>query len=168
MCIVIDANVFSCVFDKGNMDHDKFAPVFDWIYSGKGMIVYGGTKYLKEIPEKYRSVLLQFNKARKAKYIPSKEVDIEADRASKVIKHRDFDDQHLVGLLKVSGCKLICSLDARAYPYLQHPRFFGSARNRPKIYSSKRNVSLLNDGNIADVCKPCEVMSRRQREGINY
>lgn len=164
MCIVIDVNVMPSVFDKQNVYHEDFLPVLNWIYKGKGVVIYGGSKYLKEIPGKYLPILLQLNKARKAKYIPSAKVDSATQKVSQLISHKDFDDQHIVGLLKASGCKLICSLDARAYPYFRHNLFFTPARNKPKIYSSNRNAQLLSDANIADICKPCEVTTKNQKK----
>lgn len=80
-----------------------------------------------------------------------------------MIVHPDFDDPHLVGLLRVSGCKLICSLDSRAFPYFRHSLFFNPASNRPRIYSTLSNSSLLCDRQIADVCKPCAPTTKKQK-----
>lgn len=167
MCIVIDINVLPSVFKKDSENHQDFQPVFNWIYQGKGKVVYGGSKYLEELSEKYRKMLLQLNKAGKAIFISNSLVDKEAESASKLIIHDDFDDAHIVGLLKASGCKLICSLDARAYPFFQHSLFFSPARKRPKIYFSLINANLLNDTNIARICKPCVSTTKLQRKILN-
>lgn len=163
MCIIIDTNTLSCVFDSTNKDHDNFKPVLDWIYNGKGIIIFGGTKYLDEIKVNYLNLFLQFKKARKAIFVDNIQVDRETDSCSAAIVHKDFDDQHLVGLLKVSGCKLICSGDARAFRYFTHNTFFSPSSKKPKIYSSRVNLDLLVDTNIADVCKPCQHTTNAQR-----
>jgi hypothetical protein len=49
MCIIIDTNRFSSIFEEENSDHDEFKPILDWIIFGKGKIVYGGTKYKQEL-----------------------------------------------------------------------------------------------------------------------
>ena len=163
MCIVIDINTLASVFDKKSANHEEFKDVFDWIVDGKGMIVYGGTKYIEELSKtKYLSLFVQFKNANKAIQVKGN-VDIETALVSELIQHPDFDDQHLVALLKVSGCKLICSQDARAYPYFQHNLFFNPASKRPKIYSSSRNKDLLTDRNIADVCKPVKPTTNEQK-----
>lgn len=155
MCIIIDTNTLATVFDNTSNNHSEFKPVFDWIYSGNGKVVYGGTKYTDEIKKKYLSLFVELGRKRKAVYIDNETVDDKENEVSTQLISPDFDDQHLVGLLIVSGTKLICSLDSRAYPFFKHPTFFRPARNRPKIYNQLRNKDLLIDRNIASICKPC-------------
>jgi hypothetical protein len=170
MCIIIDANTLGSVFNSSSANHDEFKPVFDWIWEGKGKIVYGGTKYKEEVSNsKYLGLITEFRRQGKAVLIDDQSVDQEAERVSKLIVHRDFDDQHLVGLLLVSGCILICSLDKRAYPFFTHTMFFNNPKGRPKIYSGRRNNKLLNDKYITSVCKPCSKTTKEQKDriGIN-
>ena len=152
MCIVVDANVIGSVMDKKAVNHLSFKPVLDWVINGKGKFVIGGTKYLKEC-RKYLPIFTELARVKKTVTIDNNAVDTKAEWASKQIVDPDFDDQHLIGLLLESGCKLICSLDARAYPFFRHPIFFAGVQ-RPKIYSRQGNNDLLTDANIADVCKP--------------
>lgn len=163
MCIIIDTNCLTSVFDVDSQNHQDFAPILDWIHNGRGKIVYGGTKYSGEL-KKYLGIILQIRKAGKAVYIPDELVDQEEINVSSMIQHNDFDDQHLVALLRVSKCKLICSLDSRAYPYFRHTTFFNPAANKPKIYRSLGNSGLLCPNNIAEVCKPCENTTNAQRK----
>lgn len=163
MCIIIDTNSLSCVFDKESDNHNDFEPVLNWIYNGKGKVIYGGSKYLDEIKKKYLALFVQMRKAGKAIYINCDKVNEEEEVVNKMIKHPDYDDPHLVALLRISGCKLICSQDKRAYPYFRHSLFFSPSSKKPKIYSSKRNARLLTDTNIADVCLPCKVSSNIQK-----
>lgn len=166
MCIIVDTNVLPSVFKQSSSNHSQFKPVRDWIIDGKGKIVFGGTKYINEIKGTYLAFFLQLKKAGKAVSIPSDLVDAEQLVVGSMIVHPDFDDQHLVGLLRVSGCKLICSLDSRAFPYFRHTLFFSPASNRPRIYSTLTNSSLLCDRHIADVCKPCAPTTKQQKSII--
>lgn len=163
MCIVIDTNVLPSVFKVDSTNHAQFKPVKDWIIKGKGKVVFGGSKYLAEIKEKYLVLFSELKKAGKAIYIPNDIVDKQEEIVNAMIVHPDFDDPHLVALLRVSKCKLICSLDKRAFPYFRHSQFFRLAADRPRIYSSITNASLLCDRHIADICKPCIQLTKQQR-----
>lgn len=163
MCIIIDTNVLTNVFKESSVDHAQFKPVRDWIINGKGKVVFGGTKYIEEINGKYLALFSLLRKAGKAVFINNALVDAEHSRVEAMITHPDFDDPHLVGLLRVSGCKLICSLDSRAFPYFRHSLFFTPAANKPKIYSTLVNATLLSDKYIGDVCKPCSTTTKKQK-----
>lgn len=163
MCIVIDTNCLNRVFDTENPEHDEYKPIYDWIYSGKGKILYGGSKYLKEL-NKYLKLFKEFKTIGKAIYVDCNLVDKETRKVSSLVQHNDFDDQHLVGLLKVSKCKLICSMDSRAYQFFQSSTFFSPASSRPKIYKSSRQANLLCDSNISDICKPCRAIKNKEKK----
>ena len=163
MCIIIDINCLPSVFKKRTLDHDQFKPVRDWIFSGRGKLVYGGSKYYKELATasfEYIKLFTLLRSKNLAISVPNQEVDFMTDKATKQITHPDFDDQHLVGLLLASKCKLICSKDERAYPYFKHPDFFAPASNRPKIYTSKRTEFLLSERHIAKICQPCGKLTK--------
>jgi hypothetical protein len=163
MCIIIDTNVLACVLKKDSADHHDFKPVREWIFEGKGRIVFGGTKYLEEIKDNYLKLFLELKKAGKAVMVDKTLVDNEEKVVEKMIINNDFDDPHLVSLLRISKCKLICSRDKRAFPYFRHTTFFSPAANRPRIYSSKSNENLLCDRHIADICKPCTQTTNLQK-----
>ncbi|SDE55532.1 hypothetical protein SAMN05216464_107149 [Mucilaginibacter pineti] len=165
MCIVIDTNVLGPVFNKKDAYHLNFEPVLDWIFNGQGKIVYGGSKYLSEIT-KYGKLFGLLNSINKAVYIENGIVDDLTQKASEKIVHKDFDDQHLIGLLLASGCKLICTNDERAFPFIQHRLFFKSSKE-PKIYHTKRNSKLLNPKYIAECCGHCRPSSNDQKDYIN-
>ena len=163
MCIIIDTNTFINVFDRTSAEHNEFSPVLNWICNGEGKVVYGGTKYFKELRKLpyILNIYSELNRRNKGVPVSNDEVDKKTKIASEMIKHRDFDDQHLVGLLLESKCKLICSLDKRAHPYFIHKSFFPS--KPPKIYSGKAHKKLLNRKNIAAICKPCTIMTTKQK-----
>ncbi|MBK0378566.1 hypothetical protein [Mucilaginibacter segetis] len=152
MCIIIDTNTLAVVFDTGTINHRQFQPVNEWVLNGTGKIVFGGTKYIGEL-KKYLKIFIELKKANRAVHVDDQLVDAEELLVSAQLQHADFDDQHLVALLRVSGCQLICSLDARAYPYFKHELFFKPAANRPRIYSGLRNRGLLTTRHIAAICQ---------------
>jgi hypothetical protein len=169
MCLIIDINVLGAVFDSKNSKHNHFEPVKTWILDGRGKVVYGGSRYIKELAKtpRYLRLLLQLRKAEKACYVENDKVDEAEKKICHEIRDEDFDDQHIVALLVVSKCKLICSLDERAYQYFTHPELFKPASNRPRIYKQRANKSLLCQENIADICLPCEPTTNLQRKQIN-
>lgn len=151
MCIVVDTNCLGRVLNRKSAEHDEFKPVLDWILDGKGTFVIGGSTYLGEAIG-YLKIFAELAKVNKIVDINKQQVDDQEAWAAAQIQHPDFDDPHLVALLRVSGCKLICSLDARAYPYLKHELFFSPAARRPRIYNQRGNADLLSDANIAECC----------------
>ncbi|MET6996395.1 PIN domain-containing protein [Chitinophaga defluvii] len=166
MCIVVDTNTLASVFSRNSDNHEEFEPVFTWLMEGRGKVVYGGSKYVKELKENYLRLFVTLRSIHKAVYISNAKVDALEANVSQQIEHPDFDDQHLVGLLIASGCKLVCSLDKRAYPYFKHSLFFSNTSSRPKIYRSRNNKALLSDANIAEICKPCISTTNAQREKL--
>lgn len=163
---MIDTNVLGKVFKESATNHAQFKPVKDWIIQGKGKVVYGGTRYISEIKGAYLDLFVQLKKAGKAVSISSNLVDTEEQIVANMISHADFDDQHLVGLLRASGCRLICSLDSRAFPYFTNNLFFTPASSKPRIYCKLKNSVLLCDKNIADLCKPCSPTTNHQKRII--
>lgn len=155
MCIIIDTNTFASVFDSNSEEHVEFSPVLNWIRNGKGKIVFGGTTYRNELrrAKKYLRIINELKKARKIVEVCNDEVDREQRRIESLITHRDFDDPHLVAIVSVSKCKLICSSDKRAYPFIKNGSLYPSVGMRPRIYSRSNNSNLLCDHYIADCCR---------------
>lgn len=163
MCIIIDTNTLPAVFDDNCSDHLTFKPVLDWICDGPGKVVFGGTQYSTELKKRYLGLFTALKAANKAVYIDDDLVDQATTSAKEKIQHKDFDDQHLVGLLLVSKCRLICSLDKRAYPFFQHRTFF-SAKEEPKIYRSLSGAKLLCPKYFSPICLPCKKSTKVQVE----
>ena len=166
MCIVIDTNTLTCVFVRSSAKHNEFKPVLDWIEFGRGQIVFGGTKYLQEIKGRYHGLFVELRRAKKAITVSSDRVDLETDKVGLLVQDSNFNDQHMVALLIVSGCKLICSDDKEAYPFFTHKKFFNRSRDKPKIYRGASNEKLLIDKNIAAICRPASVSTKAQRNWI--
>lgn len=155
MCIVIDTNNISRVFNTSNIEHKNYEPVLNWILKGKGKIIIGGTSFNNEIKKNYRFLVFLQELSKHNKVVSFKE--IEVDKLESEIKELippslDFDDPHIVALLKISKCRLICSEDKRAFEYFKSRKIFQG--HTPKIYSGLKNQDLLKDSNIANCCKP--------------
>jgi len=157
MCIIIDTNTFSSVFDKDSLQHKEFSPVLSWLIEGEGKIVFGGTKYIGELKlaKKYLRFIGQLNRARKVVQLENKPIDEYQSVLEAIEKHKDFDDPHLVAISYISKCRLICSLDKRAFPFLSRKDFYPNNSPRPSIYCSKKNSNLLCRRYFADICNPC-------------
>jgi hypothetical protein len=165
MCIVIDTNTLASVFVRSSAKHNEFKPVLDWIEFGRGQIVFGGTRYLQEI-KGYHKLFTELRRANKAIPVSNDRVDLETDRVGLLVQDPNFNDQHVVALLIVSGCKLICSDDKKAYPFYTHAKFFDRSRNKPRIYRGSSNQKLLTEKNIAAICRPTIVSTKAQRNWI--
>lgn len=155
MCIVIDTNAIASVFNRDSCHHTEYIPVLEWILKGNGKVVFGGTKYKSEIPPKYFSILNELKRAAKAVEVNTQQVDENQQIVEAIISHRDFDDAHLVAIIIVSRCKLICSEDARADIFIKDRRLYPKRFPKPKIYRNLKHVKLLCDQNIVDICKSC-------------
>jgi predicted nucleic acid-binding protein len=157
VCIIVDTNTWSSVFDATSEGHAAFRPVREWIMDGDGFVVYGGTTYLKELRASPRILALftELSRARKASVRNKSEVDAHEKAAKKLEPSTKFDDPHLVAIVRESGCRLICSGDKRAHPYLKRKDLYPSGRKPPKIFTGhKRNDALLCKANIVDSIRP--------------
>lgn len=145
MCIVVDINTLAPVFNETCDRHREFVHVKNWIESGKGILVYGGTKFKEELHATYRYLRLirQMKDSGKAIAIQDNEVDAAEKKIKEQTKNTDCDDQHIIALLRVSRCPLLCSEDARSYKYIQNRTFYPKGSPKVRIYSSSKNQTLL-------------------------
>jgi predicted nucleic acid-binding protein len=161
MCIIIDTNVFADVFSKESANHSDFEPVLNWIRKGHGKIVYGGTKYKNELNQskKYVTIFRLFSDARRVVPISNNLVDEKENELRLKIPEKDlitkFNDPHIVAIVIVSKCKIVCTLDIGLSELLKISNY-PEGVDIPLIYSNKSNRDILNHNNIAECCKPCE------------
>lgn len=169
MPIIVDANCLSSVFDKTCNDHSEFEPVFDWIINGKGKMIYGGAKYLKELSHCKRILpLINHLKNHKNKVIvlDSKRVDDLQKDIEALVDDPDFDDPHLIAMIAVSGCRLLCSKDERSERFILDKTLYPNGSKPPKYYKSKKNANLLSDSYIPSKYKPSQLLNKDEREVI--
>ena len=151
MCLVIDTCCLARVFDPKNAEHDDFIPVLEWISTGKGKMIYGGTKYKTELQsaKKYLRFLTELEKKRRLVVLKDMEIDPIAESLKLEVPDTRFDDEHIVAIVIVSKCRIVCTTDKRAIPYIKRKGFYSKHGVRPpKIYSRKRHRNLCCDANI--------------------
>lgn len=169
MAIIVDANCISRVFDKTDKEHEEFEPVHKWIISGKGVLIYGGTKYLKEL-SKFKRVLSLINKLKNYKnkvvVLDNDLVDTEEKRIENAVNDKEFDDPHIAAIVSVSKCRLICSLDARSETFILRSDIYPNGVKPPKFYKGKRHTHLLCDSNIPEKYKPLQKLNKKEKTSI--
>lgn len=170
MCIIIDTDTVSSLFDPANKQHSEFEPVLNWILHGKGKLVYGGSTYsqqtFKRMP-RFNRLFVELRRRGKAIVVDGEEVDREEQRIKSLVVSSDFDDAHLIAILDVSGCLLLCSNDQRADRFIKKKMLYRRRTNLPHIYRKSRyHKKLLADSNIAACCKPDNVVDREARDAI--
>lgn len=164
MCVIVDTNAFAAVFNANANNHDEFAPVLDWIISGKGKLVIGGTKYMSELArtKKYLSFVQILNtKARKVIRLNDSDVDAWQNIIEDKIKNPDFDDPHLPAIVIVSKCRVICSVDIRSVRFVTDSNIYPKGIVVPKYYTSKKNANLLTDEYVHKCYRPLTKLSKQ-------
>jgi predicted nucleic acid-binding protein len=147
MLILIDTCCFHCVFDTGCTSHTDFAPVLAHVLTGKSRLVSGGTKYKLELSkqEKYLRVMTELARSGRVVVFRDNDVDRTALELKGKVPDADFDDEHLVALVIVSKCRLVCTNDKRADEYLKDRgrRMYPKGLKKPAIYRYQAHRSLL-------------------------
>lgn len=156
MCVIIDSCCVPSVFNDKDPDYHQFKPVFDWIMYGKGFLVYGGTKYIKELEKlsSYHRFILNLSKDPSiVKRFSDEEIDACECNISSIIPDKEFDDKHIAAMASVSKCRVICTKDARSAKYLKDKRIYPKRQKTPKLYTSIQNQDLLTSANIPSCYK---------------
>lgn len=122
MCLILDANRFSAALSTP--PKADYRPIIDWLTApnSTGMVVYGGTKFLREIAwsEPARRWFLQLQRAGRAKLIDRAVVDAE----EQAVRARGLcisDDEHLIALARKSGARVFCSEDKDLWKDVRNP-----------------------------------------------
>ena len=155
MCIVADPPTFVPIFKSSDPDHVEFAPVRAWVLDGPGKFVLGGTKYKAELQavSSILPFLAELEKRGKIVRTSDQKVEMEEAMVKKIEPTKDFDDPHLVALVRLTGCRLICIRDTRAHRFLTAEVFYRSTKDRPRLYTRLKNQSLLCSNNVAPCCR---------------
>ncbi len=155
MCIVIDINALPCVFSEDSECHDEFEPVERWILKGKGKIIIGGKKYMDELRKMpdYLSFLKELEKIGKVVPLEDDEVDSYEEKIKLIVNDSRFDDPHILAIIAISKCKVLCSNDKKSFDYIQKQEFYPKGVKKPRIYSKRNCEDLLVDENIVAICR---------------
>ena len=121
----------------------------EWIIEGKGKFVRGGSKQAEELQRatRYLRIIQDLERAGKVIIESDRVVDEKQAEMIRLIPDADFDDAHIMALLIVSECKILCSLDSRSFKYLKRKQYYRN-RQRPSIYTRKSHRSLLCEKNV--------------------
>ena len=154
MCLVIDTCCLGMVFDPNNTNHRKFRPINDWITKGKGQVIYGGGKYKQELrrAKRYFSLLVELRRKGSVIELSDEEVDNVQEEVRGKETDPDFDDPHIIAIVIVSKCQVVCTTDTKLHPFLKKRSLYPKGSSRPKIYSGLHQKTLISDNNIVGVC----------------
>jgi hypothetical protein len=155
MCIVVDPPLFVPMFKASDPEHAMYQPVRDWVENGLGKFVTGGATYKKELSRVSSILRILGELEKKGKLVKANDnkVDAEEVAVKKIFPLKDFDDPHLVAIVRTTLCKVICIRDPRAHKYLRHAKLYESTKHRPSLYTRPKNRALLCDKHICGCCK---------------
>ena len=70
------------------------------------------------------------------------------------VNDTDFDDEHIMAIVIVSKCRVVCTEEVRALPFFKRRQLYPKGMNPPLIYQSKRNAGIVrNAANITEACR---------------
>jgi hypothetical protein len=143
-------NALPSVFNTEASDHCEFYPIKDWIYNGKGKMVYGGTTYCNQLGKlpRYLRLIADLNRQRKVVEINKSKVDQAEKMVLNSINNSKCDDAHIIAIVDVSGCRLVCTKDDKSNVYIKDKKLYPKHTKPPRIYKGLRHTDLLNDRNI--------------------
>jgi hypothetical protein len=126
--------------------HQEFVHIRDWLFRNKGVLVYGGKVYKEQLGRvsSVFGVLAELKKSNQVKLVPDEDVDAAAAYAKTICQSNDFDDEFLVGIVSVSGAKVVCLNDPRSHKYLKRKDLYINGVKAPKIYTGVRTKNLLS------------------------
>lgn len=153
MCFVLDSCAFASMFNEDCAEYKNYQPLRKWLYQIRGTsLVIGGSRYRKEYANirQYYKYLAELERALKLKKINNEKVDEEEGRIKKICKHRNFNDQHLVALLGVSGCRIFATNEKKSCPYIKDKKFYTDGHER-YIYKKIASRSILKKANIVQL-----------------
>lgn len=153
MTIVVDVNSFPCVFDPANELHAEFSPVGEWIHRREGFLLYGGKTFKDElIKSHHRARLVRLMKdAGMAIEIREDLVDAAEAKVKTALAETTCDDPHVIALLMVSRCPLLCSQDKRSFPFVKDKSNYPKGTPKVRIYTGIRNIKLLKPTRPSDI-----------------
>ena len=155
MCAILDANVkHELTSEQGRAG----AFFYDWLLTGHGKIVIGGTKLKAELYASSESVdnrlITELRKAGKIIERDDNSVDSRADDLhDKGVC--GSDDHHIIALAQISGARLLYTNDKRLQKDFKNRNLVNKPRG--KIYTTTQTKDttdvhrrLLNDRNLCD------------------
>ena len=167
MCTAIDADTFSYFCNSDSALYSDFQPVRDWIENTNCKIVYGGSDYKNHLDKhrKFLGYLTEQERKGKTEHLDNEEVDRVTDVLKRNYTREDFNDHHIVAIVLVSRCKLVCSIDrglknlidkcySSGRTTIKHQLRIMNVR-KPHIYSGISSAPTIRSRTSSDNCGPC-------------
>jgi len=157
MCVVIDSNCLTITFNENNSLYSEFEIVNRMIMNNKIKLIYGGSTYreeLKRMPN-YLKIIVELRKAGKAHLLETSEVDNKENEIETNPLCIGCNDIHIIAIVIVSGCRLVCSRDIGLHPYLRKRDLYPNRLSPPKIYQGISHRNLL----FSRLCRTCTIRS---------
>jgi hypothetical protein len=116
VCIIVDTCVVHEVLpgsiERGSHPSDPYRPLRRDIANGITPLVFGGRLAVEyaQCSEAVRNILLELSRAGKALKVDAARVNAE-EQALRASGQCRSDDPHVVALAKVSGARLVCTID---------------------------------------------------------
>jgi hypothetical protein len=155
MCLIIDTCCIHRVFNVSSKEHAEFAPVLKWITRGKGRMLYGGRKYKEELRAmtSYLRLFTEFQRQGKLVEVVGDKVDEFGEALKKRVPDKSFNDEHIVALVAISRCRVVCTDDKLSMPYLKRRDLYPADVKPPKIYTARSHAKLCCDKHVVDACR---------------
>lgn len=168
MAIIIDTNCLANVFSSKSKRHSDFEPVLKWIITGKGIMLFGGSKYRQELARvpKYLPIIRLLKEIGKAIEGDKDKIDEYQNKIEKLITDDDFDDPHLPAICVVTKSIVICSEDNRSIPFVTDNKYYPKGFTTPVYYTSAKNKDLLSDKYIDKSLKPLCKLNKLDKDRI--
>lgn len=168
MCTVIDADTFSYFCNPDSSMYSDFQPVRDWIENSSCKIVYGGKYYENHLENHHRFLryLTEQEHKGKTESLDNDEVDRVTDAIKENFTGTGFNDHHIVAIVLISRCKLLCSRDdglknlidicysSSGSTIIKSQLQIRNLR-KPSIYRSRGSVATIRRRTFCDNCGPC-------------
>jgi hypothetical protein len=151
MCLVIDADCLSRVFNPRNKEHPQFIPVYKWVRFGSGRAIYGGTKYMEQLRRmpNMLDVLVELQTQRRVQVVSRGCVDAIATDIKTRVKDKALDDEHLIAIVIVSRCRIVCTDDKPAMRFIKRKALYKKYKvERPSIYLHVKHDFMCCDKNV--------------------
>jgi len=140
MCIIIDANRAAAF---ANADPSA-APIAAWLKKPQARLAIGGSKLAREYRAvaKFVAVLAALDTAGRVRRYKDQDVN-DAQDIVQLEANLTSDDPHIIALARVSGARVLYSLDVALHQDFRSPSLL---RPRGRVYQNAGHAHLLESG----------------------
>ena len=112
---------------------------------------------------RFLTVVGNYERQNRLVKLPKERVDSLMHEIKRKHVHKDFDDPHLVAMVIISKCRVVCTNDDRAVPFLTDKRLYPRRFKLPHIFKNEGSASLCCNENIVPVCRGGQKPRRHRR-----